>query len=101
MQSGLNRRAIAGMAKKTVEDKKPIMWDLSSTAISGNWYGRLRAFTHVVGFLRKNVYGYGRNNPTKTNSFKEARQVYSATGGKERENKIVDGSRFGNNCSEY
>jgi len=29
------------MAKKTVEDKKPIMWDLSSTAISGNWYGRL------------------------------------------------------------
>lgn len=39
------------MAKKTVEDKEPIIWDLSSTAVSGNWYGRLRAFTHVVGFL--------------------------------------------------
>lgn len=30
------------MAKKTVEDKEPIIWDLSSTAVSGNWYGRLR-----------------------------------------------------------
>lgn len=39
------------MARKSVEDKNPIIWDLSSTAISGNWYGRLRAFTHVVGFL--------------------------------------------------
>lgn len=39
------------MARKTVEDKEPIIWDLSSTAVSGNRFGRLRAFTHVVGFL--------------------------------------------------
>ena len=39
------------MVNKTNEDKKPIMWDLSSLAVPRNGYGGRKLSIYVVGFL--------------------------------------------------